>query len=79
MSVEQLDSDQMIPLTPMSSFGHLDIAGVVMPVPTGQPVITNQVPTETATKLVQTLLTLWLMVLTRMHCGHQTHHEWVWF
>ena len=51
MLVEQLDSDQMILLTPMSSFRPPDTASVVTPVPIGQLVITSQVPTQAATSI----------------------------
>ena len=44
MSVEWMDSEQTILLTPVSSFGPPDTASVKMPVPTGQLVITIQVP-----------------------------------
>ena len=45
MSADWTDSDQMILLTPESSLGPLGMAGIEMPVPTGQPVVTSQVPT----------------------------------
>ena len=52
MSVEQLDSDQTIPLTPVSSFGPPNMAGVEMPVPTGQPVVIHWVSTQGATNII---------------------------
>ena len=51
MSVEKLDSDKMFLLTPTSSFGPLDMAFVEMPVLTGQPVVTSQVPNQVATNI----------------------------
>ena len=50
MSVEQSDSDQMVLLTPASSFGPTDTVGAIeTPLSTGQLVVTSQVPTQAMT------------------------------
>ena len=51
MSVEQLDSDHTLPLTPASSFGSLDMVAIDITVSTGQMVMTSQVPTQVMTNL----------------------------
>ena len=79
MLVEQADSDQMTLLTPMSSFGPPDMAGVVMPVPIGQPVITSQVPTQTATNISVNVTNPLDNGTNQGACGCLTSHEWVWF
>ena len=79
MSVEQSDSDQMIPLTPMSSFGPPDMAGVVTPVPREQPVVISQVPTKTATTISVNVTNPLVDGTNQGVCGHLTHHGWVWF
>ena len=79
MLVEQSDTEQTIPLTPMSCSGPLDTADVVIPVPTGQPVITNQVPTQTATNISANITNPLVNSTNQDACGHPTHHELVWF
>ena len=44
MSIKQTDSDQTLPLTPVSSFGPPDTFTIDMAMSAGQPVVTNQVP-----------------------------------
>ena len=79
MPIEHSDSSQMIPLTPMSSFGPPGMGGFEMPVSAGQPVVTRQVPTQTATKLSVNVINP-LINSTNQGAGcHPTHHEWVWF
>ena len=79
MSVEQLDSDQMIPLTPISSFGHLDMAGIEIPVPTGKLVVTSQVPTQAATNISANVTNPLINGTNQGTGGCPTSHEWVWF
>ena len=63
----------------MSSFGHPDTAIVVTPVPTGQPVKTNQVPTHTATNIRANVTSPLVNSTKQDACDHPTCHEWVWF
>ena len=79
MSVEQLDSDQMILLTPVNSFGPPDMASVEMPVPTGQLVVTSQVPIQAATNISVNITNPLINGTNQGASGHPTHHEWVWF
>ena len=50
----------------MSSFGPLDMASVVMPLPTGNQLYPIRSPPRQLLILVQMLLALWLMVLTKI-------------
>ena len=49
MSTEWSDSDQTLPLTPVSAFGPPDTVAIYMAMSTEQPVVTNQVPTQLVT------------------------------
>ena len=69
----------MIPLTPASSFGPLDMAGVEMPVPTGQPVVISQVPTQAATNISANATSPSINGTNQGASGHPSCHEWVWF
>ena len=75
MLIQWLDSDQTIPLTPMSSFGPPDMASVVMSMPTGQPVIISQVPTQTATNINVNITDLLVDGTNQGASGCPTHHE----
>ena len=61
----------------MSSFRPLDIASVAMPVPTGQLVITSQVPAQTATNISVTITNHLVEGTNQDVCGCPTCHEWV--
>ena len=47
--------------------------------PTGQPVITNQVPTQTATNISANITNPLVNSTNQDTCGHPTDHELVWF
>ena len=79
MFVQGSDSDQTIPLTPVSSFRPLDMVGEVMPVPTAQPVVTNQVTTQTVTNISADVTNPLVNSTNQDACDHPTDHEWVWF
>ena len=79
MSVEWMDSVQMILLTPVSSFGPPDMAGIEMPVPAGQPVVTSQVPTQVTTNISVNVTNPLINGTNQGASGHPTQHEWVWF
>ena len=77
MSVEQSDSDQTVLLTPMCSFGPLDMAGIEMPMPAGQLLVTSQVPTKAATNISANITNPLINGTNQGAGGHPTHHEWV--
>ena len=69
MSIDQSDSDHTLPLTPASSFGPLDTVAIDTAVPTGQLVVTSQVPTQATTYTSANAtnpFTTIILVLTRM-------------
>ena len=49
MSIKWSDSDQTLPLTPISSFETLDMVAIYVAMSVGQPVVTNQVPNQVMT------------------------------
>ena len=75
MSVEWSDSDQMILLTPASSFGPPDMAGIEISVPTGQPVVTSQVPNQVATNISANATNPSIIGTNQVASGPPTHHE----
>ena len=79
MSVDWMDPDQTVPQTPMSSFVSLDMVSIETPMPTGQPVITSQVPTQATTKISTNVTNPLINSTNQDACGHPTHYEWVWF
>ena len=79
MSVKHIDSDQTILLTLVSSCRPLDMAGIEMPVPAGQPGVTSQVPTQAATNINANITNPLINGTNQGGCGCPTHHEWVWF
>ena len=79
MSVEQMDSAQMIPLTPAGSFGPPDMACIEMPRPTGQLVVTSQVTTQVTTYISVDITNPLFNCTNQGAGGHPTFHEWVWF
>ena len=50
-----------------------------MPVPTGQPVVISQVPTQAATNISANITNPLINGTNQGASGHPTHHEWVWF
>ena len=79
MSVEQMDSDQMILLFPASSFGPLDMASIETPIPTEQSVVTIQVPTQVTTNISVNVTNPLINGTNLGASGHPTCHEFVWF
>ena len=79
MSIEQSDSDQVVLLTPVSSVGPQDMAGTETYVPTGQLVVTSQVPIQVATDISANVTNPLINGTNQGANGHPTHHEWVWF
>ena len=81
MLTEWSDSDQTLPLTPVSSFGPLDMVAINAATSTGQPVVTNQVPNQVMTN-PNVNATNHSIVNTSTNQGASgcpIHHEWVWF
>ena len=79
MSVEHLDTDQMILLTPASSFGLPDMASIETPVPAGQPVVTIQVPIQASTNISVNVTYPLIDGTNQGARGCHTCHEWVLF
>ena len=79
MSVELSDSEQMMLLTPMGSFGPPDMAGVETHVPTRQPVVTSQVPIQVSTYISVNVTNPLVNGTNQGACGCPSHHKWVWF
>ena len=80
MLVRQSDSDQTLPLTPASSFGHPDMVALDMAVSIGQTLVTSQVSTQMKVN-ISTIVPNPLTTFTSTNQGtggHFTHHEWVW-
>ena len=80
MTIEWTDSDQTLPLTPVSSFGPPDMVTIDMDISAGQ-VVTNQVPTPVTTNPnVNTTNHSIVNTSTNQDAGgHPIHHEWLWF
>ena len=73
MSLDHLDSDQIILLTPVSS------AGIETPVATGQLVVTTQVPTQAPTYINANVTNPFINGTNQDAGGCPTCHDWVWF
>ena len=81
MSIEHTDSDQTLPLTPVSSFRPPDMVTINMATSAGQPVVTNQIPNPVMTS-PNVNATNHSIVNTSTNwgaSGYFIHHEWVWF
>ena len=79
MSINQLDSDHTLPLSPASSSGAPDTVAIDITVSTGQPVVTSQVPTQVMTNPSISATNPFVTNANTNHgtSGHPTHHEWV--
>ena len=81
MLIIQLDFDQTLPLTPVSSFRPLDTVTIDTTTSAGQPAVTNQVHNQAITNLNVTT-TNQSMVKTSTNqdaSGCPINHEWMWF
>ena len=81
MLIIQSDSDQTLPLTPVSSFGPLDTVGIDMAMSTGQPAVTNWVFNQAMTNpnITTTNHSMANTSTNQGASGCPIQHEWVWF
>ena len=81
MSIIRSDYDHTLPLTPASFFTPLDTVAIDTTIPTGQLVVTGQVPTHVMINTSVNATNPFLRI-TRTNQGvggYPTHHEWAWF
>ena len=72
-----MDSEQMILLIPMTSFGPLDMASIEMPRFTGQLIVISQAPTKVTTNITVHVTNILANVTNQSVSGCPIYHEWV--
>ena len=81
MLIEQMDSDQTLPLSPASSFGPSNTVAIVMTTYAGLPGVTNHVPMQVVTNPNRNATNHSVANTSTNHgvSGCPIHNEWVWF